>query len=192
MASYDYTQEFRTALSRSSELGLNVPQVAFQTTRFYSDDKFMSLINQLYRKLGNSDGTVDLVGQCLNVHWNIRGAAESVFKCGAHLTIGYIQENEDLYFEFSYQNVKDWLTNGIDLNKVSLHAWITLDSMEIVDLTWPSTRAKILKSQQGWGTAVTKHPDEFVNGLQYHPLVINNDFPNKIKAVQGFILTIPS
>lgn len=192
MSTYDYTNEFRAALQRSAEYGLNVPTVAFQSTRFYSDDAFLHIIDRLCEKLGNPDGTINLIGQCLNVHWNIRGEVESAFRCGAHLTIGYIQENEDKYFEFSYHDVEGWLQEGIDLNKVSLHAWLTLDSMEIVDFTWPSTRAKIFKSKHDQGAAITKHPDEFVNGLQYHPLVVDNAFPIRIKAIHGFVLHIPT
>ncbi len=192
MSAYDYTTEFQTALQRSCELGLSVPSVVFRSTRFYSDDAFLVVIDQLLNKLGNTDRSINLIGQCLNVHWNIRQEVESAFGCGAHLTIGYIQEGEDKYFEFSYSDAEGWLRDGIDLKKISLHAWLTLDSMEIIDLTWPSTRAKIFHSKHGQGGAITKHPDEFVNGLQYHPLLVNNDFPIKIKAIHGFVLRIPT
>jgi hypothetical protein len=185
---YDYTEEFRKAIGRTSELGLEIPPVVFQSERLCTDESVIAIIDMLVKKLGHADGTINLIGQCLNVHWNIRQDVESICSCSTHLTIGYIQENEDKYFEFSYNDVEDWLKNGIDLNKVRLHAWLTLDSMEILDFTWPSTRAKISRSTSGQGGVITKHPDELVNGLQYHPLVVCNDFPIKIKAVHGFVL----
>jgi hypothetical protein len=187
MTTYNYRDEFRTALCRSAELGLCVPIVFFQSTRFYSDDAVLTIRDQLLSMFGNPDGTINLIGQCLNVHWNIRKEVQLAFGCSAHLTVGFIQEDEAKYFEFSYPEVEVWLKHGIDLNKVTLHAWLTLDSMEIVDFTWPSTRAKIFDSPHGRGAIIAKHPDEFINGLRYHPLVIDNDFPIKIKAISSVV-----
>ena len=190
MPHYDYTQEFQDALSRSSELGLIVPQVTFPSARFYSDEKFNLLLDRIHKQLVNQDGTFNLAFQCLTLNLNIRSAVESVFGCGAHLTFGYIQECEDKYFEFSYSKVEDWLSNGTYKKEVELHAWLTLDSMEIIDLTWPTTRAKILKSQYGIGASVTRHPDEFEEGLEYHPMIVGHDFPYKIKAVHGIVIAL--
>lgn len=188
MLNYNYTQEFRTALTSSVELGLAVPNVVFTPVRLYSDDKFKQIIDLLYQKIGNSDGTINLVGQCLNIHGNIRKDVELALGCGAHLTIGYIQEIEEKFFEFSYSDAAEWLKKGIDINRVNLHAWLTLDSMELIDLTWPSTRAKIFKIQEDYGTIITKHPDDFTNALQYHPLIISNDFPIRIGAVHSITI----
>lgn len=188
MSTCSYAQAFREAISQSCKLGLAVPDVRFTSHRYYCDDRFMPVINMIHNKMGNKDGTINLVGQCLNIHTNIRHDVELAFNCGAHLTIGYIQEPESKFFAFDYTDVAVWLKNGIDINKVDLHAWITLDSMELIDLTWPSTRAHILNCREGKGEIITKHPDDFINGTQYHPLIVSNEFPFKIGAVHGITI----
>ena len=79
-------------------------------------------------------------------------------------------------FYQSEASLKKLLTEGINGNTINLHTWLTLPSMEILDFTLPTTLGKISGNKEMYGKTIIKHPSKLTNNMEYHPLLVGEEF----------------
>lgn len=89
-----------------------------------------------------------LVGTCIIIHSALVEAVKEYFNCNAVLTIGSIMTPKGELYPMDETTVLAWRKTEIDMAAALLHAWITLDSMEILDMTFLPTIADISKKEE--------------------------------------------
>ena len=87
-----------------------------------------------------------------------------------------------IFFRFSKNDVNTWIINGIDIAKANIHVWITLQSGEILDLTFPTSYGHVRKIPKLLGLIVNGHEEE-LEGFDYFPMGIGTDFLRAIGAI---------
>ncbi|MFA0005122.1 hypothetical protein AB4422_17295 [Vibrio splendidus] len=183
-----YFQELNEAIERSKRLGIADKTFTPTTKRYYSDERFENLIGTLNHKYGGLKPS-HLIGKCLQVHFDILDDVKNIFGADALFTLGYIYSGKQYYFQFDENDVATWLKGKIDKNNVKIHAWITLPSLEVLDLTFPLTYAKVVGLKES-PIAITKHADEFTGGMKYHPIIVGEEALFKLGLVKAFTVCV--
>lgn len=98
------------------------------------------------------------------------------FRCPVLYTLGWIDDGSDEgLFKFDDAFIADKLRNVHMPGNVNIHAWLTLPSMEIIDVTLATTMAIAQGRPEQGGGVVMGYADEF-KGLAYRPMLIGMDF----------------
>lgn len=182
-----YEQEFVEALDRTVKFGLKAPEVKTSTSMFLTQEALSKLPQAIYDEIGELNEE-EVVAQCLSLHKKMLPVIEKIFKTKAYFTIGWISLPERTMYHQTEDSLREMLRNGIKGPSVSLHAWITLPSMEILDFSLPTSYARINGIKEGLYGAVTLHPSQLTGGMMYKPMLVGDDFLLKIGALK-FILT---
>ncbi|MDL4860724.1 hypothetical protein NPJ88_000105 [Halomonas elongata] len=180
-----YAQRFQAALDRTERFGLATPAVHPVTQRYLTEQATPALYEVLKEQMAGL-GPEHLVARCIPIHRGLRPHVTSVLGCEALLTLGHVETPEQTRFERSeaaYQANLDGTYLG-DLNR--LHAWLTLPSMEILDLTFVTSMAAV----NGWGSQyeglpILSHADELKDGLAYHPMLVGPAFLAEVAVRHG-------
>lgn len=180
-----YKAEFIEALNRTERLGLTKPSITMTTEMFLDQKTLNALPQAIYKKMGDIS-VDDLAAQCLSIHFKIKPVIEEAIGCKAFYTIGWVSYEKNSIFQQTEESLASMLENGITGSSVSLHAWLTLPSMEILDFSLPTTYAKIHKMKDGIGGAITMHPSKLTGGMMYHPMIIGEEFLLKTGAMRFY------
>lgn len=182
-----YQDELKEAVSRSHRLGISNQDISLCSERYCSDERLMELISIIDETYGGIS-MERLLGKCAQVHFDFLGDIRRIFHPEALFTVGYVCSGENEYFKFGESDIENWLKNGINPNKMNLHAWVTLPSLEIIDLTFSATFAYVNKINE-FGIAITKHVSE-LNGMSYHPMLVGEEAVFKLGVVQSIAFAI--
>jgi hypothetical protein len=93
-------------------------------------------------------------------------------------TIGYVSHKDIHFNHFTLEDVGKYLgeTDGNQSARVNVHAWLTLPTLEIIDMTFLTTNFGYFLAQgyQPWLKFVTGTPDELKSrmDLVYHPMLL--------------------
>lgn len=181
-----YLQEFNEAIERSKKLGIADKNFTPTSERYYSNERYLKLIGKLRHKYGELDPS-HFIGQCLQIHFDILNDVKIIFGTEAIFTLGYIYTGEQYFFQFNENDVLNWLSEKNNKITIKIHAWITLESMEIIDLTFPLTYAKLAGLEES-GLAITKHADELTGGMEYHPVIVGEEALFKLNLVKALTI----
>ncbi len=170
------------ALNKTLEIFGETESVSLNLgNRYISQKPLMTLFKKVYES-ARSRG-IKLAGSCTTIHWNTVDEISKALNCKAYFTVGYVVDAGNEYFKFTYEDVQEWLKPGQCSKKIKLHAWLTLDSMEIVDFTFGSTRADMNPSLKHLDkTLVALSPEEQDENFHYIPMVVKDDFLIRIQA----------
>lgn len=177
----NYRQEFEQAIQRTKKLGLSCPKILFSEDRQIKD--YSKLPEVFLQTIGEVSSVQQMVAQCLSIHYRLLPAFEKFFDSPVYFTIGWVVDPPHEFHKITEDGIFSLLQEGIKGSTVNIHAWLTLPSMEILDFVFPTTLAYIQKKPENYGLALTKHPSDFTEGLQYHPMLVGVDFLHKIGAI---------
>ncbi|MDA6066808.1 hypothetical protein OH214_06680 [Idiomarina abyssalis] len=182
-----YQKELMEAVARSKRFGISEQDISLCSERYYSDDRLVELISVIDEAYGGIS-MERLLGKCAQVHFDFLADIRRIFHPGALFTLGYVCLEENEYFKFGEPDIKSWLRKGLNPDKMNLHAWVTLPSLEIIDLTFPATFAYVNKIEE-FGIAITKHVSE-LEGMSYHPMLAGEESVFKLGVVKSIRFTI--
>jgi len=171
-----YANEWTTAIERSKRFGLEVPGHEVQpTTRYLTEGRQAEFPHVVLRGLGDLDFS-DVVAQCMSIHYRLVPVLEEWLQCPVVYTIGWIDDGTDKgMFKFDDAFVAEMLKNGFTGSTVNIHAWLTLPSMEVIDVALVTTIAVLKGWREGHGAVLAKYADE-VTGMAYRPMLVGADF----------------
>lgn len=128
------------------------------------------------------------MAQCLSLHMRIMPLLQKYLSCPVYFTIGHISLGEDnSFFKQSESSLKNMLIEGAPGPSISLHAWLTLPIMEILDFSFPTTYAVKNKLDQGVGSVIATHPSDLSGDMMYHPMLVGYEFLQKIGAMNMYV-----
>lgn len=177
-----YQDRFEEAYRRTQRFGLNPPDIQSSTdtllTRKAIDD--MPLI--INKKLGIFN-PLYLAGSCVMIHRAIKPILENYFSTDVYLTLGSVAFNDKPGFVCNEEYIKDLLKHGIQ-RSLSLHAWLTLPTMEIIDCTLNTTVAKITYDPRGIGRIVLEKADSLAEKqIVFYPMLIGDELLRRIGII---------
>ncbi|WHI48411.1 hypothetical protein [Microbulbifer sp. VAAF005] len=177
-----YEKRFELALDKTLEIFGESESVNLNLdNRYISEKPLFALFKKVYES-AKSRG-IKLAGNCTTIHWNTVDELSRALNCKAYFTVGYVVDAGHEYFKFTYEDVQEWLRSGQSSKKVMLHAWLTLDSMEIVDFTLGPTIADVRPDQKHLEKAIIAlSPEEQDEGFHYIPMIVKDDFLMRIQA----------
>ena len=177
-----YFESLLAANALTDELGLPSVRLSPPTARSYlSDPTFMPKVASLL----NIDEPEELVVKCNIVSQIVCEAISNELSCGAYLTIGDVVFSGKPFFNVDEMYVRSLVAGGkrsLAAQGYRHHAWITLDSMEIIDFTMNTSMAMLSKDlspvvrKQMLGGIVAGHADRLKGGVSYHPVLIGEAF----------------
>lgn len=116
--------------------------------------------------------TVDMLSRaCLSVHIEQHAAIESLLDCEATLTIGSLEYQGHHFYDMD--SVDDARAPSVDdSGTTNMHVWLTLNTLEIVDLTWPTTMGGVPEDRTQIGKVIAGMPSKLPSGIVYHPMLV--------------------
>jgi len=176
-----YQSEFKDALERTKKFGLYVDHVEFSSARLLTSDLQQKFPYMLRDAVGEI-GVEELVGECLSIHHRLLEALEKIIGGKCYFTIGYVETDRKMFYQ-SESDLKKLMETGISNPSLNIHAWITLPTMEIIDVSLPTSYAVLNNIKDGIGSIIASHADELKGGMKYRPMVIGEDYLRKIGAL---------
>lgn len=179
-----YSSEFQAARRKAVEFGFSVPP---NTPRKKSvlgcgdSDIAQAIIKAVQERY-----PLELmVGGCLHVSYFMRNIVESITGMRAFYTVGAVRFQEKELYRFTDAQLLNWIENGIPQGVEGLHAWLTLESMEIVDLTYFVTLAAVVPHLGVDAMPVLGSPAVLV-GVKHTPLLSADDIIERLGTVNIF------
>lgn len=181
-----YKDEFLQAFRNAKEFSLDTPDIEFSTKKLISNERIDKLPQFLEDRLGGITPEMIFV-QCFYFHLLAKDHLEDFFNSPIYFTIGHVEIPGKTYFYHTKKDLKTLLTNGMDNPEMNLHAWLTLPSMEIIDLTLLGSIAYARgdKPPKDFGI-IANHADQLLDGCKYHPTLVGDDFLVRIGGVREF------
>lgn len=182
-----YETKFKEALARTRKFGLSVPsEVSLDQNRFLSEKVQDELPLIIRDNLGILDED-EIVLQCLLLNIRLKSVFSKYFNSSIYYTIGYVGIDDHFMFKQTEDSLFSMLENGITGPSVSLHAWLTLPSMEILDFSFSTSYGRVNGIKEMMGAALALHPSELTGGMSYHPMIVGEEFLQKIGAMRLYV-----
>lgn len=169
-----YERKFYEAISRTSKVGLK--KHTFKKRKGSIIRKVMDFINIRIRKCGLED----IAFKCNVLSQQIVDILKKELNVNSYMTIGTIwQGGEDVFSSaniFDEKFIKSVIEKGCVPENYSHHAWVTLETMEIIDYTLDASRKLVSTSPREEGYEITaSHPNEITDKC-YVPVLIGDEF----------------
>jgi len=174
-----YAQEWAIAVERSERFNLTVPAHQIEPERRWFDDKALAQFPYIVRDGLGDLGFEDVVAQCLAIHYRMIPVVQHWLGCPVLFTLGWIDTGTERgMFRFDEAFVAEKLRRGHLGSTVNMHAWLTLPSMEIIDVSLATSMGIAQNRPEMHGMAITRHADE-LKGMAYKPMLVGEDFLRK-------------
>lgn len=202
---YNYDEEFKNAIINTRQAGVEIDDIKFKDKRYFKQDmslftdKVVSTLMWLkdrkkvtglpeYLPLAKS-----IIANCGPFHNYMKPIIEQVFNCKSFLTLGFIKLNalndqaEKTFHKFEIDDIEKSITS-IQPFPSNHHIWLTLDSGEILDMTFSMTYFSVNNEEAFYNTVMTeglplefinKHYSELTGGMEYKPLFVGEDILDK-------------
>lgn len=183
-----YLSEFQEAIARTTRLGLMSPAVKIDCSTYLTSQAQSMFPYAIAEEVGILEPD-DVVAKCFDIHLRIKPALEKLYGTDVYYTLGHVDTGDMVRFKQTEESLKYHLQNKFEPNaEFSLHAWLTLPSMEIIDIALPTSLAVVNGYKDGIGGAITEHADKLKKGLKYHPMLVGSDYLFKSGLIRfGFI-----
>jgi hypothetical protein len=174
-----YKQEFEAAIDRTKRFDLEVPKVEYTDATLLTQMVLNQIPYIVFEAVGEL-GPEDVVAKCLSLHHTLLQPLCKFLKKDVYFTIGYIYVPPNYLYKISEEELRSLMKEGTTKGELDLHAWLTLPSMEILDFSLPTTIATVKGLKNGHGGVISGCADELLSGLRYHPMVVGDEFINRI------------
>lgn len=171
-----YANEWVAAVERSQRFGLSVPGHQVEPGKRYLDAQRLADFPHVMQKGLGQIRPDDLVLQCMSIHMRMAPVVEEWLGCPAIYTLGWIDDGTPRgMFKFDEEFIATKLQTGHKGGTLNLHAWLTLPSMEIIDVSLATTIAVVQKLSSGRGAVMAGNPD-YYRGFAYKPMLAGAEF----------------
>ena len=104
--------------------------------------------------------------------------------CEVFYTLGWVDDGtEQGLFRFDDKFITERIDKSPVGTTIGIHAWLTLPSMEIIDVTLPTTYGLRCNYPEMFYHAITRPADE-LRGLAYKPMLVGDDFLYRAGLIQ--------
>ena len=178
-----YGALFAEAIERTERLGLGRIPFTRRSDRLLTP-KTMDGLGELVRARLKGIEPEHWTENCFAIHNSIAQSATALLGLPAYLTLGDVRSEGKWLCGVDEAKISEMLAIGPHHGAmVRLHAWITLPSLEVMDLTLPTSIGLQENIPELVGSAIVKHVDDLTGGVGYRPVVVGNEFLRRIGAL---------
>lgn len=175
-----YIEKLRTAYDFTEKLGASFTRLPETKTELFTAE----LGERLHVAILNLgiNSFAGAVGQCVKWSHALRPHAEKVLGAPVLLTFGQVLHPSRAYFNPSWVDLQNWYHKGFRVSDfegrsgMNMHAWWTLPSGEIIDVTLWSTLSVAWKRPELLGAVTGGWPDEIAPNPTYVPMAVGDDY----------------
>ena len=178
-----YEDEFKVALERTRKFGLSPPELFESYNGRFLNKKILEELPCIIREKLGILKEDEIVLQCLMLNIRLKNVFSDYFNCPVYFTIGHVGINNKYMFKQTEKSLLSLFKNGIKRQSINLHAWLTLPTMEILDFSISTSYGKVHGKEEMMGAAVALHPSELTHGMSFHPMLVGEEFLQKIGAL---------
>jgi hypothetical protein len=175
-----YKEDFDNAYYRSCSFNLQAPTINYTDKLFLTEELKCDLQELIAEEFGRVNPQ-ELSANCLAFHLKLKPFFEKILSSEIYFTIGYVTCKGQEFFHLDDSDITELLKNGIN-DKVDFHAWLTLPSMEIIDLTFLTTFAIRYNIEECMGGLILSQADKLKGEMKFIPILIGDEFLSKIGA----------
>lgn len=134
-----YEKHLTTALTKGRELKFDAHEYPRTTGLLIKKEHIDTIKIELLKKIkGNIS---NLTGNCFPTHTEMKPIIESILGVETYYTIGYLKIDGEFIHKMELDDLFKRLSPDTQItDTLNLHAWITLPTMEIIDLTTMTTK----------------------------------------------------
>lgn len=179
----DYRANFSQAISFTRACGIAVEDLPWADGKLAANAG--DRIEQAFRVAGVKDPSKSAF-QCLKWCHYLAPFIEAELKRRVQVTIGQLWRGDEPVFSPSWQSLKSWSKSGLTFQHIqeegrsgiNLHAWLTVDTGEIIELSLLSSLAAVSPDQftEYNGGVVWGRPGEILGGHRYYPMAVGREF----------------
>lgn len=173
-----YQTQFSDALKRTKRLGLELPDFTPTPKRYLSGENAAD-IGRCWIDTFPNERPEAFSGRCFQATGAIQAPLEDLLGIPLYFTLEYVQFEGRPVFHTPTDKLKPMLKQNLSFQPVNLHAWLTLPSHEIIDLTFLTTVGVVNNVPDFIGRACVSHPDDLPEAIIYHPQLVGGDFLKK-------------
>lgn len=189
-----YEINFKCAIDFTNSMGFKESWGGFKTEFEYD---YGTLLNDV-KKLSGVNSYSASAGQCLKWCHYFQPYFEEALDCQVWTTVGQLWNNEGFVYNPSMIDFTQWVNQGFqpddfkNRDGLNLHAWLTIENGDLVDLSFMSTLANFYPEVYGesLGQVIAGKPDNISNYTNhtYVPIVIGQKSIEKINIKTWFPL----
>ena len=180
-----YFDDFRAATDRTRRFGLDVPHHEIEPDRRYLTAARQREFPFVMHKAIGAIGTEELMAQCMSIHHRLKPVIQDWLDVPVVYTIGWVQTKGEGLFKFDESHIHDLLQLASVPRTLGVHVWLTLPSMELIDLSLATTMAIVHNMPEGLGQMMAKHADD-VTGMAYKPMLLGDGLLRRIGVLVEF------
>ncbi|WP_211442926.1 hypothetical protein [Collimonas humicola] len=181
-----YRTEFDHAAQRTTAWNLRHKHVDHTDKRYVTPASMRKVEACLQKAMGHLQAETVAV-QCFAFSEFLREPLEEALGVPLTYTLGFVKMNNKPVFHTPIDELKRMLDAGRPASRaLNLHAWLTLPSKEIIDVTFATTYAIVKNVPDLIGRASFIHPDDMVGNDTYHPQLLGEDFLRRIGMLLEF------
>jgi hypothetical protein len=177
----NYKNQLVNAIERTRNNGINVKDFAIESASYpIINERNKKELQQLFEEYVYNE-SYEVETQCIYHSWNVQDFVAQILNCDVLLTLGFLVIDNQKWFYSHEGDILQW--NSLPINfRRSIHAWLTLPSLEIIDITLPATTLQMTKSENfHWNSKVFLHcrPDDYYNKpnrIYHNPQFVDNEF----------------
>ncbi|RYE72031.1 MAG: hypothetical protein EOO81_04430, partial [Oxalobacteraceae bacterium] len=178
-----YREAYAQAIVFTKSLGYKVESLDLNAIDSIVLDKDGDFQDRAQKAAGISNMNLS-AGQCLKWSRFLSPFYEKAIGKRVVPTVGQIWNGENWIFNPTFKDARRWHKTGLQQqdfgktgNGLNLHAWLTVESGEIIDPTILSSMAKALPDKYGQflGAIVWGNAEKVLNAHKYVPIIVGCD-----------------
>ena len=174
-----YKEEFQTALEFSETQKMYDETYTTKET-IYVEEWLMYDLSAKIAELFTKESYMKFMGDAQSssrLHNTFKPIVDKLLNTNAVLTTGYVKVANDAheveeFGKFTQADAALALKEGKLPEK--LHAWLTLDSGEILDLAFMTIYGLIYNEDSLLGSILANKPENLSGGMEYHPIFVGD------------------
>lgn len=185
-----YIEKLRDAYDFTEKLGASFTRLPETRTELFTAE----LGGRLHKAILNL-GIISFAGaagQCVKWSQALRPHAEKVLGAPILLTFGQLLNPSKALFNPSWADLQNWYYEGFRASDfegrsgMNLHAWWTLPSGEVMDVTLWSTLSVAWNRPELLGAVTGGWPDKLSPNTTYVPMVVGDDYIETVERRMRF------
>lgn len=183
----NYEQRFQQALKRSKSWGLESPRFSGSSERFASE-KNQRIYEKVVSDHISSFQAEEISQQCFAITLALKTPLERALGVPLLVTLGYVELDGSNVFYTDDKELKMMMKEGVPSTTLNLHAWLTLPSLEVIDITFCTTYGVVRNAPEFIGRMCFMHPDNMTAGMQYYPQLVGETYLERIGGLHELLI----
>jgi len=182
-----YLQQFREAINRTANKNLATQHLAIETEKQFLTSEVKQKLQHFLENSGINPEILYL--NTFQFVYEAKSYLEDLLQTKVYYTIGSLNICGEPCFKLTEERIDDHLKTNILEKKYSFngHVWLTLSTMEIIDLTYPTIDLIETDNLEGYAPIIAKHSDDLQkNGIAYKPMLVGKEFMYEINEIVKF------